>query len=112
MPVRTGVDNGAGMVGSRAGVVGDGAGMRAIHKVLIVAGVLLVLAGVGMGFHSVSAAGADCGSVFQPAAGITPMACDGRLNNSGTLVTLILVAGGLCLAAALTVKVVRDRVTA
>jgi hypothetical protein len=98
MPVRTGV--------------GSGAGMTAINKILIAAGVVLLLAGVGMGFRSVSAAGADCGSVFQPAAGITPMACDGRLNNSGTLVTLILVAGGLCLAAALTVKVVRDRVTA
>lgn len=98
MPVRTGVDSGAGMT--------------LINKILIAAGVILLLAGVGLGFRSVSAAGTDCGSVFQPAAGITPMACDGRLNNSGTLVTLILVAGGLCLAAALTVKVVRDRVTA
>ncbi|MEV6417311.1 hypothetical protein [Kribbella sp. NPDC051718] len=86
--------------------------MTALNKVLIAAGVVLLLAGVGLGFHSVSTVGTDCGSVFQPAAGITPMACDGRLNNAGTLVTLILVAGGLCLAAALTVKVVRDRVTA
>ncbi|WP_203589816.1 hypothetical protein [Streptomyces sp. SID13031] len=86
--------------------------MTAINKVLIFAGVTLVLAGVGLGFRSVSAGGATCGSVFQPAGGITPMACDGRLNNSGTLVTLVLVAGGLCLAAAFTVKVVRDRVAA
>jgi hypothetical protein len=92
--------------------VRSGAGMTAVNKVLIGVGVVLLLAGVGLGFRSVSAAGTDCGSVFQPAAGITPMACDGRLNNSGTLVTLILVAGGLCLAAALTVKVVRDRVSA
>ncbi|GAA0949117.1 hypothetical protein GCM10009554_47410 [Kribbella koreensis] len=86
--------------------------MTAINKILIAAGVILLLGGLGLGFRSVSATGTDCGSVFQPAAGITPMACDARLNNSGTLVTLILVAGGLCLAAALTVKVVRDRVTA
>lgn len=86
--------------------------MTAVNKILIIAGVALVLAGVGLGFRSVSSSGTDCGSVFQPAGGITPMACDGRLNNSGTLVTLILVAGGICLAAALTVKVVRDRVTA
>ncbi|MFI5709270.1 hypothetical protein [Kribbella sp. NPDC051620] len=98
MPVRTGIVSGAGMT--------------LINKILIAAGVILLLAGLGLGFRSVSAAGTDCGSVFQPAAGITPMACDARLNNAGTLVTLILIAGGLSLAAALTVKVVRDRVTA
>ncbi|WP_328320784.1 hypothetical protein OHA70_22685 [Kribbella sp. NBC_00382] len=98
MPVRTGV--------------GSGAGMTLINKILIAAGMILLLAGVALGFRAVSATGTNCGSVFQPAAGITPMACDGRLNNAATLVTLILVAGGLCLAAALTVKVVRDRVTA
>lgn len=86
--------------------------MTAVNKVLIFAGVILLLAGLGLGFRSVSATGANCGSVFQPAAGITPMACDGRLSSSGTLVTLVLIAGGLCLAAALTVKVVSNRVTA
>lgn len=91
---------------------GTGVGMTTLNKILIIAGVALLLGGVALGFRSVSASGTDCGSVFQPAAGITPMACDGRLNSSGTLVTLVLVAGGLCLAAALTVKVVRDRVAA
>ncbi|MEV8373143.1 hypothetical protein AB0P21_10430 [Kribbella sp. NPDC056861] len=86
--------------------------MTAVNKVLIFAGVALLLGGLGFGFRTVSIAGTPCGSVFQPAAGITPMACDGRLDSSGTLVTLLLVAGGLCLAAALAVKVVRDRVTA
>ena len=86
--------------------------MTAVNKILIIAGVALLLGGVGLGFRSVSAAGIDCGSVFQPAGGITPMACDGRLNSSSTLVMLVLVAGGLCLAVALTVKVIRDRVAA
>jgi hypothetical protein len=86
--------------------------MTAVNKILIIAGVALLLGGVGLGFRSVSATEVDCGSVFQPAGGITPMACDGRLNSSSTLVTLVLVAGGLCLAVALTVKVIRDRVAA
>jgi hypothetical protein len=37
------------------------------------------------------------------------MACDGRLNNAATLVTVIMVLGGVSLAAAITLKVVRDR---
>ena len=89
-----------------------GVGVTTVNKVLIIAGVALLLGGVLFGFRSLSAAGTDCGSVFQPAAGITPMACDGRLNNSSTLVAVIMVAGALCLVAALTVKVVRNRVAA
>jgi hypothetical protein len=92
--------------------VGVGVGMTAANKILIIAGVALLLGGVGLGFRSVSATGVNCGSVFQPAAGITPMACDGRLNNSGTVVTGVLVAGALCLAVALAVKMLRDRVAA
>jgi hypothetical protein len=89
-----------------------GVAVTTVNKILIIAGVALLLGGVLLGFRSVSATGTDCGSVFRPAAGITPMACDGRLNNSGTLVTVVMVAGALCLAAAVTVKVVRDRVAA
>ena len=88
-----------------------GAIVTTLNKILAIAGVVLLLGGLGLGFRSVSAAEIDCGSVFQPARGITPMACDGRLNNSATLVTVILVVGGLCLAAAIALKVVRDRVT-
>jgi hypothetical protein len=86
-----------------------GVGMPMVRRILGIAGALLVLAGVLLGFRSVSAAGANCGSAFQPAAGITPMACDNALNGSGTLVTIVICAGALCLIAALTVKVVRDR---
>ncbi|GAA1562874.1 hypothetical protein GCM10009789_14940 [Kribbella sancticallisti] len=91
---------------------GVGATMTAANKILSIAGVALLLGGVLLGFRSVAAAGMDCGSVFQPAGGITPMACDGRLSNSSTLVILVMVAGALCLAAAVAVKVVHDRVHA
>jgi hypothetical protein len=89
-----------------------GVSVTTVNKILIIAGVALLLGGIALGFRSVQAAGTDCGSVFQPAGGITPMACDSRLNSSGTLVTLVMVAGGLCLVAAVTVKLVRDRVNA
>ena len=86
--------------------------MTTLNKILGIAGVALLLGGVLLGFRSVSAGGTDCGSAFQPAAGITPMACDNALNRSGTLVTIVISAGVLCLVAAVTVKVVRDKVSA
>ncbi|TCM45047.1 hypothetical protein EV648_107199 [Kribbella sp. VKM Ac-2568] len=87
-----------------------GVSVTTVNKILAVAGVVLLLGGLALGFRSISAAGTNCGSVFQPAAGITPMACDGRLNSSSTIVTLVMVAGALCLATALAIKVLRDRI--
>jgi len=87
-----------------------GVGVTTVNKILVVAGAVLLLGGLALGFRSISAAGANCGSVFQPARGITPMACDTRLNSSSTIVTLVMVAGALCLATALTIKILRDRV--
>ncbi|TDU88137.1 hypothetical protein EV138_1678 [Kribbella voronezhensis] len=92
--------------------IGVGAVMTTLNKILAIAGVALLLGGLALGFRSVSADSTNCGSVFQPARGITPMACDGRLNNSATLVTVLMVVGGLAVAAAITLKVVRDRVHA
>jgi hypothetical protein len=80
-----------------------------MNKILATAGVVLLLVGLGLGFRSVSSGGVDCGSAFSPAGGITPMACDGKLSNSVTLVTVLLVAGVLALALALVLKLVRDR---
>ena len=91
---------------------GAGLAVTTLNKILGIAGAALLLAGVLLGFRSVSAGGTDCGSAFQPAAGITPMACDNALNSSGTLVTIVISAGVLCLVAAVTVKVVRDKVSA
>jgi hypothetical protein len=80
-----------------------------LNKILAIAGVGLLLGGLALGFRSVSVGATACGSVFTPAGGITPMACDGRLNNAATLVTVIMVLGAVSLAAAITLKVVRDR---
>ena len=91
-------------------ISGAGLTVTTLNKILAIAGALLVAVGVLLGFRSVSAAGTDCGSAFQPAAGITPMACDNALNGSGTLVTIVISAGALCLIAAIAVKVVRDKV--
>ncbi|WP_328523296.1 hypothetical protein [Kribbella sp. NBC_00359] len=93
-------------------ISGAGLAVTTLKKILGIAGAALLLAGVLLGFRSVSAGGTDCGSAFQPAAGITPMACDNALNSSGTLVTIVISAGVLCLVAAVTVKVVRDKVSA
>ena len=92
-------------------ISGAGLAVTTLNKILGIAGAALLLAGVLLGFRSVSAGGTDCGSAFQPAAGITPMACDNALNSSGTLVTIVISAGVLCLVAAVTVKVVRDKVS-
>ena len=91
---------------------GAGLAVTTLNKILGIAGVALLLGGVLLGFRSVSAGGTDCGSAFQPAAGITPMACDNTLNSAGTLVTIVISAGVLCLIATVAVKVVRDKVTA
>lgn len=91
---------------------GVGTVMTTLNKILAIGGVILLLGGLALGFRSVSADATSCGSVFQPARGITPMACDSRLNNSATLVTVLMVIGGLAVAGAITLKVVRDRVDA
>jgi hypothetical protein len=80
-----------------------------LTKVLGLVGVVLILAGVVVGFRSESAAGTDCGSAFQPAAGITPMACDSRLNGAGVDVALLVGVGVIIGATGMTIRIVRDR---
>jgi multisubunit Na+/H+ antiporter MnhC subunit len=91
---------------------GSGLIVITLNKILGAAGVVLLLGGALLGLRSVSAAGADCGSAFQPAGGITPMACDNALNSAATLAAVVIGAGVLCLIAAVTIKVVRDRARA
>jgi hypothetical protein len=91
-------------------ISGAGLTVTTLNKILAIAGAALLLGGVLLGFRSVSSGGADCGSTFQPAAGITPMACDNALNGAATLVTIVMSAGAVCLIAAVAVKLVRDRV--
>lgn len=80
-----------------------------LTRILGLIGVVLILAGVVFGFRSVSAAGTDCGSAFQPAAGITPMDCDSRLNGAGIDVALLTGAGVIVGAAGMTIRIVSDR---
>ncbi len=92
-------------------VISDaGVAVTTLNKILAVVGVLLLLGGLALGFRSVSAGGTNCGSAFQPAVGITPMACDTKLTSAGTMVTIVISAGVLALIAAATVKVLRDKV--
>ncbi|HEY9335880.1 MULTISPECIES: hypothetical protein [unclassified Kribbella] len=89
----------------------SGAGLTVIslNKILGVAGLVLLVGGALLGFRSVSASGADCGSAFRPAGGITPMACDNALSGASTLTTVVISAGVLCLIGAVAIKVVHDR---
>jgi hypothetical protein len=80
-----------------------------LTRILGLIGVVLILAGVMFGFRSVFAAGTDCGSAFQPAAGITPMDCDSRLNGAGVDVMLLAGAGVIVSAAGITIRIVSDR---
>jgi hypothetical protein len=80
-----------------------------LTKILGLVGVVLILVGVVVGFRSESAAGTDCGSAFQPAAGITPMACDSRLNSAGVDVALLVGVGVIIGATGITIRIVRDR---
>lgn len=83
--------------------------MTALNRVLVVAGVVVMLGGVALGFRSVSSSGTNCGSAFRTAAGITPMTCDNALSNATTLVTAVIVAGVLLLAASVAVKMLGAR---
>ncbi|HZX08702.1 hypothetical protein [Kribbella sp.] len=90
-------------------VSGSGFSVRALNKVLGVAGAVLLLAGALLGFRTVSSSGTSCGSAFRPAGGITPMSCDNALNSASTLTTVVIIAGVLCLIGAVAVKVLGDR---
>jgi hypothetical protein len=50
-----------------------------LNKILGAAGLVLLAAGLVFAFRPVSVDGVNCGSVFQPATGITPMDCDNRV---------------------------------
>ncbi|GAB3931427.1 hypothetical protein GCM10029976_035480 [Kribbella albertanoniae] len=84
--------------------------MTALNRVLGVAGVVVLLAGIALGFRSVSSSGTNCGSAFRTAAGITPMACDSALSSAGTLVTVVIAAGVALLVGAVAVKKISARV--
>jgi hypothetical protein len=80
-----------------------------LNKVLGAAGLVLLAAGLVFAFRSVSVNGVNCGSVFQPATGITPMDCDNRVADRER-VALILGGAGLVVGAtSIGIAMLRDR---
>jgi hypothetical protein len=65
-----------------------------LNKILGAAGLVLLAAGLVFAFRPVSVEGVNCGSVFQPATGITPMDCDNRVADRER-VALMLAGAGL-----------------
>ncbi|GAA1720108.1 hypothetical protein GCM10009745_81490 [Kribbella yunnanensis] len=90
---------------SRAGAVI----VTVLNRVLGVAGVVVLLGGIALGFRSVSSSGTVCGSAFRTAAGITPMTCDSALSSAGTLVTVVIAVGVALLVGAIAVKKISAR---
>lgn len=80
-----------------------------LSKVLGAVGVVLLIAGVVFAVRPVSVDGRDCGSLFQPDNGITPMQCDPRLDTRGDIVVGLGTGGVALMLAGFTVAAVRDR---
>jgi hypothetical protein len=80
-----------------------------LNKIIGGAGLVLLAAGLVFAFRSVSADGINCGSVFQPATGITPMDCDSRVADRER-VALMLGGPGLVVAVlSIGIAMLRDR---
>jgi hypothetical protein len=80
-----------------------------LNKILGGAGVILVLVAIALGVRGVTATGEDCGSVFQSAKNITPMACDDRLSSRETAVAVAAGAGVAGVVASIAITIVRER---
>lgn len=82
-----------------------------LSRVLGAVGVVLLIAGVVFAVRPVTVDGRDCGSVFQPDKGITPMQCDPRLDSRGDVVVGLGTGGVALMLAGFAVAAVRDRRT-
>ncbi|HET6987032.1 MAG TPA: hypothetical protein VFI00_10465 [Kribbella sp.] len=80
-----------------------------LSKVLGAVGVVLLIAGVVFAVRPVHVNEVTCGSVFQPAKGVTPMQCDTRLSSRGDLVTGFGAGGVAVLVLGFSVAAIRDR---
>ncbi|WP_433166975.1 hypothetical protein [Kribbella sp. CA-247076] len=80
-----------------------------LSKVLGAVGVVLLIAGVVFAIRPVSVEGRDCGSLFQPDKGITPMQCDPRLDTRGNVVVVLGIGGVALMLSGFAVAAVRDR---
>jgi hypothetical protein len=82
-----------------------------LSKVLGAVGVVLLIAGVVFAVRPVTVDGRNCGSVFQPDKGITPMQCDPRLGSRGDVVVGLGTGGVALMLTGFAVAAVRDRRT-
>ena len=80
-----------------------------LNKILGGAGVILLLLATTFGVRGVTAAGEDCGSIFQPAKNITPLACDDRVSSRETAVAVAAGAGMAGVLASIAITIVRER---
>ncbi|GAB2655892.1 hypothetical protein [Kribbella swartbergensis] len=82
-----------------------------LSKILGAVGVVLLIAGVVVAVRPVSVDDRNCGSVFQPDKGITPMQCDPRLDRRGDVVVGLGTGGVALMLTGFAVAAVRDRRT-
>ena len=82
-----------------------------LSRVLGAVGVVLLIAGVVLAVRPVTVDGRECGSVFQPDTGITPMQCDPRLDTRGNMVIGLGAGGVAVMLTGFAVAAVRDRRT-
>ena len=80
-----------------------------LNKILGGAGLVLLAAGLVFAFRPVSVNTINCGSVFQPATGITPMDSDNRVADRERLTAMLGGAGLVGGVMSIGIAVLRDR---
>jgi hypothetical protein len=80
-----------------------------LNKLLGLAGLVLLAAGLVFALRHVSVDGIDCGSVFQPATGITPMECDNRAGDRERVAAMLGGAGLFGAVLSIGIAALRDR---
>jgi hypothetical protein len=80
-----------------------------LNRILGGVGLVLLAAGLVFAFRHVSVNGTDCGSVIQPATGITPMDCDNRVADRERVAAMLGGTGLLSGATSVGIAMLRDR---
>jgi hypothetical protein len=80
-----------------------------LNKILGAAGLVLLAAGLVFAFRPVSVNGVNCGSVLQPATGITPMDCDNRVADRERVALMLGGAGLVGGVMSIGIAMLRDR---
>jgi hypothetical protein len=80
-----------------------------LNKVLGLAGLVLLAAGLVFALRPVSVDSIDCGSVFQPVTGITPMECDNRVADRERVAAMLGGAGLVGVVLSIGIAALRER---